>query len=266
MEAVHSEEMLIKGQAEIWKLLFAFADSMALKSVVELGIADIIAAAPDGHLTLSQLASSIESPTTPDPACLRRIMRLLIRKGVFTSHNSLDGDTLYGLTPSSRWLLRSDTQPSLAPFILMENHPDTMAPWHCLSRCVREAGSVAFKMAHNCDIWEFSAEKPEFNKRFQEGLGCASEIMNGAIVKGYQEGFRRLGSVVDVGGGMGATMVEIVKAYPHIKGINFDLPHVVAIAPPHEGVVHVGGDMFETIPNADAVFMKVLSFLYFVKR
>ena len=66
-----------------------------------------------------------------------------------------------------------------------------------------------------------------------------------------------VGSLVDVGGGTGSVLAEIVKSYPHIKGINFDLPHVVAMAPIYDGITHVGGDMFEAIPNADAVFMKV---------
>ncbi|KAI4331938.1 hypothetical protein L6164_016885 [Bauhinia variegata] len=51
-------------------------------------------------------------------------------------------------------------------------------------------------------------------------------------------------------------MSEIVKSYPHIKCINFDLPHVVADASKYEGVTHVGGDMFQAISKADAVFMK----------
>ena len=62
---------------------------------------------------------------------------------------------------------------------------------------------------------------------------------------------------MDVGGGIGSAVAEIVKSFPHIKGINFDLPHVVATAPMYDGVKHVGGDMFQAIPNADAVFMKV---------
>ncbi|MED6222661.1 hypothetical protein PIB30_066450 [Stylosanthes scabra] len=40
------------------------------------------------------------------------------------------------------------------------------------------------------------------------------------------------------------------------KGINFDLPHVIEDAPSYPGVEHVGGDMFVSVPKADAVFMK----------
>ncbi|GFY88179.1 O-methyltransferase family protein [Actinidia rufa] len=72
----------------------------------------------------------------------------------------------------------------------------------------------------------------------------------------YKDGFDSVESVVDVGGGSGSTMIEIVKAHPHIKGTNFDLPHVVATAPAYPGVTHVGGDMLESIPHADVIPMQ----------
>ncbi|KAJ7981429.1 putative O-methyltransferase [Quillaja saponaria] len=52
-------------------------------------------------------------------------------------------------------------------------------------------------------------------------------------------------------------MMELVQSYPHIKGINFDQLHVVVTTPSYYGVVtHVGGDMFQAIPSANAIFMK----------
>ncbi|KAK4405379.1 Acetylserotonin O-methyltransferase [Sesamum angolense] len=46
-----------------------------------------------------------------------------------------------------------------------------------------------------------------------------------------------------------------VKACPWIRGINFDLPHVVSVAPKCDGIEHVCGDMFELVPKADAAFL-----------
>ncbi|PIA30699.1 hypothetical protein AQUCO_05400063v1 [Aquilegia coerulea] len=69
-------------------------------------------------------------------------------------------------------------------------------------------------------------------------------------------GFDTMTSLIDVGGGTGMMIGEIVKAYPHINGINFDLPHVLATAPEYLGVVHLPGDMFIQIPQANAVIMK----------
>ncbi|KAK9225749.1 hypothetical protein WN943_010793 [Citrus x changshan-huyou] len=54
----------------------------------------------------------------------------------------------------------------------------------------------------------------------------------------YKEGFDSIRSLVDVGGGTSGALAEIVKSYPHIKVINFDLPHVVATTPMCEGVIH----------------------------
>ncbi|KAJ0967135.1 hypothetical protein J5N97_024052 [Dioscorea zingiberensis] len=69
-------------------------------------------------------------------------------------------------------------------------------------------------------------------------------------------GFESLKVLVDVGGGLGATLGIILSKYPHIKGINFDLPFVVSEAPAIPGVEHVGGDMFDCVPTGDAIFMK----------
>ena len=49
----------------------------------------------------------------------------------------------------------------------------------------------------------------------------------------------------------------LVKAFPWLRGINFDQPHVVSLAGVISGVENVGGDMFESVPKADAAFLKV---------
>ena len=249
------EALMLQAQADIWKYMFSFADSMALKSAVELHIPDIIHR-HGGPITLSQIIASLSDAPSPNAAYLFRIMRLLVRRKIFSAHRTSDGgDTLYGLTYSSRWLL-SDSNINLAPMLLMENHPTLMAPWHYFSQCVREDG-VAFKKANGLDIWELASKNDEFNKLFNQGMACTGRAAMMAIVEAYKEGFESVESLVDVGGGTGGTVSEIVKAYPHIKCINFDLPHVVATAPEYDGVAHVGGDMFQSIPQADAVFMKV---------
>ncbi|MED6184508.1 hypothetical protein PIB30_048091 [Stylosanthes scabra] len=70
------------------------------------------------------------------------------------------------------------------------------------------------------------------------------------------DGFNNVNTLVDVGGGLGINLKMITSKYPHINAINFDLPHVIEHAPNYAGVKHVGGDMFESVPNGDAIFMK----------
>ncbi|XP_010036413.2 xanthohumol 4-O-methyltransferase [Eucalyptus grandis] len=261
MESLDETEATLRGQAHVWKLLYAYADSMVLKCAVELRLPDIIHSYGDGPVTLAQIASRIPS-SSHGTAYLARIMRLLVRKNIFSANHCLpDGsheshETLYSLTPSSRWLLQGcGSELSLAPMVLMENHPWLMSSWHCLGDSVR-TGGIAFEMAHGRKVWDFASENPEFNRLFNDGMACTSRILVRGIVEAYKDGFESIGSLVDVGGGIGGALTEIIKSYPHIQGTNFDLPHVIATAPAHNRITHVGGDMFETIPHADAVFMK----------
>lgn len=57
-------------------------------------------------------------------------------------------------------------------------------------------------------------------------------------------------------------MSVVVKACSWIRGINFDLSHVVSTSPVYERVEHVAGDMFDFVPNADAAFIKVCIYVF----
>ncbi|KAI9119990.1 hypothetical protein K1719_008959 [Acacia pycnantha] len=65
-----------------------------------------------------------------------------------------------------------------------------------------------------------------------------------------------ISTLVDVAGGIGQTLKLIVSKYPSIQAINFDLPHVVQHAPSYPGIKHVGGNMFEGVPEGDAIMIK----------
>lgn len=255
IDSMNEEEILmLQGQAEASKYMFAFADSMAVKCAVELRIADIIHSYDGQQITLSQIATKIDSSSSPHIDYLFRVMRFLVHRKIFTTSISQSGGTLYGLTPISRWLLQ-DTEPSVAPMLLFLNNPIFMEPWHYFSKCIKEGG-IAFKKAHGCEIFEMASKDDELNKKLNNGMNSVTKCTMREIIKGYKDGFNSITSLVDVGGGTGVAMFEIVKAYPHIKGINFDLPHVVSTAQKYEGIDHVGGDMFKDIPPADAIFLK----------
>ena len=51
------------------------------------------------------------------------------------------------------------------------------------------------------------------------------------------KGFEDIKTLVDVGGGLGVTLELITSKYPHIKGINYDLPHVIEHAPPYPSMI-----------------------------
>ncbi|XP_009343397.2 xanthohumol 4-O-methyltransferase [Pyrus x bretschneideri] len=248
-------EAMFQGQVDILRYTYNFVESMALKGAVELGIADIINSEGQGQpVTLSQIAAKIASPTT-NLDHLSRLMRFLARKKVFeATTDAKTGDTLYGLTCSSMWLLSNEEQ-SLAPLVLLANQPHHIAFWHCISKCIMEGGS-GFEKANGFSLYDVPSEMSELGNYFKEGMACTSRIVMKAILSNYKDVFEGVGLIADVGGGIGEAVAEIVNAHPHIRGINFDLPVVVARAPRYRGVTHLGGDMFDAIPNADAIFMK----------
>ncbi|KAJ9550138.1 hypothetical protein OSB04_014183 [Centaurea solstitialis] len=211
---------MLRGQAQILRYLYGIFDGMALRCCVELRIADIIS----NHgrpATLSEIAASIDSVSINMDG-LGRLMKFLVYKNVFDEvlqpeKGKGEGEKAYSLNYCSQWLL-IDTNVTLAPMVRMRTDPSMI---------------------------------------FNEGMACTAKITIDAILSKYKNGFLGLkGSIVDVGGGTGVAISEIVKTYPHLKGINFDLSHVIFTAPTYDGVTHVAGNMFKAIPRADTIFMK----------
>lgn len=86
--------------------------------------------------------------------------------------------------------------------------------------------------------FEYHGKDPRFNKVFNQGMSNHSTIIMKKILQIY-DGFEGLNTVVDVGGGTGATLNMIISKHPSIKGINFDLPHVIEDAPSYQGLLFI---------------------------
>lgn len=84
------------------------------------------------------------------------------------------------------------------------------------------------------NVFEYPAIDPSFNEVLNRGMSNPTTIIMGKILETYT-GFQGLKEVADVGGGVGSTLQMIVSKYPNLKGLNFDLPHVVAEAPAYPG-------------------------------
>lgn len=62
---------------------------------------------------------------------------------------------------------------------------------------------------------------------------------------------------MDVGGGTGTMAKAFAKEFNGLECTVFDLPHVVDGLQSEGNVKFVSGDMFEAVPPADAIFLKV---------
>ncbi|KAH7424533.1 hypothetical protein KP509_11G013000 [Ceratopteris richardii] len=236
---------------------------MAINAAVRLGILEILQAAEqvaeDEETTLSAMeitarlqgrTASLEETETS----LNRILRALASHGLLTATSTGSSVTRYGLNLSSRFLVQSDILPSLSHFIRYMQDPVTLLACSKLDQAVLHGGN-AFAMVHGSAFFPFTQQNKTYAQTFNNAMSGHSQLFMIKFLDTYG-GLQTLHSLVDVGGGNGDCLRSITTRYPHIRGINLELPHVVEKAPSYPGVEHVAGDMFVDIPKADAIFMK----------
>lgn len=96
-------------------------------------------------------------------------------------------------------------------------------------------GGIAFNKAYGMPLFEYHGTIPGFAKSFGQAMSDSSAIIMRKLLETYN-GFEGMETIVDVGGGNGTTLDMIVSKYPSIRGINFDLPHVITNAPFFQGL------------------------------
>ncbi|KAF7843763.1 caffeic acid 3-O-methyltransferase-like [Senna tora] len=247
------------------QLVMSSVLSMALQTTFELGVFDVIAKAGEGaKLSANDIADQLPTKNPDAPKMLDRLLGLLATHSILhcssaqTHTDDDDASTvsqrLYSLAPASKFFARDADAMSLGPILTLIQHKVFLESWVHLKDAILEGGSP-FEMAHGVHQFEYFGLNSEFNKIFNISLTQHTSIVMKKILESYK-GFENLNTLVDVGGGLGFNLSMITSKYPHIKAINFDLPHVIQQAPPYPGVEHVVGNMFESVPKADAIFMK----------
>ncbi|KAL9999524.1 putative O-methyltransferase domain, plant methyltransferase dimerization [Helianthus debilis subsp. tardiflorus] len=248
-DTLTSEETEVTPQEVIWNHICGFPPLALLRCAIELGIPDILEKR-ESPITLADLASEIGCSRSS----LHRVMRFLIHYKVFQEKPISETSVGYIQSPVSRLLTRHGKH-SMADLVLLVSNPEMLAPWGKLSGWVLDNKELPFKAAYGKDLWEFIVANPDQSKLFNDAFACDARLTMAAVLEGCPQVFEGLGTLVDVGGNIGTAIGLIVEACPWINGVNFDLPHVVSSAPACRGVEHLGGNMFDHIPKADAVYM-----------
>ena len=256
---------LLQAQTHLYKHVFSYMHSMSLKCAVQLNIPDVI----HKHgkpITLPELATSLNVCPTKRTS-LYRLMRILVQSGFFATtkiaSGQEDGELGYILTPPSNLLVK-DNPNCLSPFVMSMLDPNIVFPSHQLADCFRGNENCPFEKAHGMTVWDHSIQNPEIYNLFNEAMACDSQMTNLAI-RDVKYVFEGIGSIVDVGGGTGSLARFISEAFPEMKCVVLDLPSAVANSKGTNNLEFVGGDMFQYIPSADAVILKVLCFFLISK-
>nr|CAB3446471.1 unnamed protein product [Digitaria exilis] len=252
-----SRQALLDAQLELWHHAFGYIKSMALKSALDLRIPDAIY----DHGCAATL-SEIVTKVTVHPSkfsCLRRLMRVLTAAGIFSVRCSDDdgGEQVYGLTPASHLLVGNPN--NIAPFLTLMLDRIMASPLNDLSKWfqLELPDPSLFEVMHGQPGWDVLRNNPSFGVLFNEGMLADSNFVTDIIIKEGSDLFQDIISLIDVAGGLGGAAHAISNAFPHLECSVLELPHVVANAPTGTKVKYMAGDMFESIPPANAIFLKV---------
>jgi len=235
----------IAASQKMGGLILGHLVAECVHAVSVLGIADLLASGPRAVETLA-------SATGCHASLLQRVLRILVRFGVFMEPEP----GRFELTPVGA-TLRSDAPGSMRDAAIFVMSPPLWKSFGSLLDTLR-SGDPAFVRIHDATIYEWLALHPELGSVFHGFMTTQSNMHSDAIVDAYD--FSGVGTIVDVGGGHGATLCAILRRYPTMKGILFDLPEVVATwrpdAPDIAGRCEViGGDMLRSVPAGGDVYM-----------
>ncbi|CAI9302134.1 unnamed protein product [Lactuca saligna] len=240
------------------QLVTSMSLTMVLVNAMKLKIFETIAeAGPDARLSAHEIVSRLSMTNPSAHQMLDRMLRLLATHSVVTCNQQEREFGLvrvYGLTPVAKYFVPNKDGVSLCALMELLQDKAFVDSWFKLKDSLLEGG-VPFDMVHGTHAFEYPALDAKFNEVFNNAMTNHTTMVMNKILECYH-GFENLKQVVDVGGGLGVNLNIIISKYPGIKGINFDLPHVIQHAPGYHGIEHIGGDMFEEVPPSDAIFMK----------
>lgn len=233
------------------ELIAANRITQAIYVVAELGIADLLKDGPRSAEEIAKAAGASEDG-------VYRLLRALASLGLFAS---LPGRR-FELTPSGQ-SLRVDAPGSLRAWARFNGHEIMWRPWGELLYSVK-TGKSAFDHVFGATVFEYSAKHSDAGVALNDAMTAFSAIDSAALAEAYD--YSAIGTLVDIGGGHGFLLTALLRANSSLRGILFDLPHVVQGAVDrfrHEGLANrcavVGGDFFDAIPDSgDAYAMKFI--------
>jgi hypothetical protein len=121
-------------------------------------------------------------------------------------------------------------------------------------------GNVAFELVNGMPLFDFYQVHPDAGEIFNAAMTALTRSMGGVVTAHYD--FSSAKAIIDVGGGEGALLIEVLMANPDASGVVFDQAAVVPAA--QESIRRAGlgdrctviaGSFFESIPSGGDVYV-----------
>ncbi|GGU03487.1 methyltransferase [Actinomadura citrea] len=216
----------------------------ALAVAARAGVAD--------HLDRPRTVVELAERTGVNAAALRRVLRMLASQDIFRE----DDQGLYHLTPAAEFL-RSGASRSLRDAVIMFSE-DYM--WRSASHLTAavETGSSSFEQLYSKPFFEWLGANPDAASTFHASMVQLSETGIERIIDTYD--FPATGTVVDVGGGRGALLREILEKNQHLNGVLQDdrsalREHVLDTPQTADRWRLEEGSFFESVPVGGNVYV-----------
>jgi hypothetical protein len=217
----------------LWDFLRGAMMTKALGIVADLRVADALA---EGPRSVEELARDADV----DADVLRRLLRALASDGVFEEQ-----------APGT-FALNAGSEPLLEPGWSAFAHLFGDVFYKAIGDLdvATRTGAVTFPDAFGTGYWPWLAEHPEERAIFDRAMGGGKQVNADRLAAlEWADG----DVIVDVGGGNGTLLVELLRRRPGLRGIVLDLPETVrdeaALGP---DIDFVAGSFFEAVPSGDA--------------
>lgn len=236
-------------EVALTQIMLGCLASQVLYVAAKLGIADLLA---DGPKSVDELATATD---THAPS-LYRVLRAAASLGVFTEQEN----RIFAMNPNAE-PLRSNVPNSLRDIMIFMGEDWHWNVWGKTMYSVR-TGKAAWAEMHGEDVFGYFKDKPEELEIFNRAMTSLSALATKAVIEAYD--FSGINTLIDIAGGHGRLLTEILEANPSLRGVLFDLPHVIEGARENvaktnaaDRVEFVSGDFFVSIPGGgDAYIMK----------
>ncbi len=192
--------------------------------------------------------STLHSPT------LYRVMRALAANGIFVQVDER------GFAHNEVSLLLKSTHPnSWRGMSLMWNHPSCLQAWNSFFKCLLD-GESGMKHAFGKTLYEHMHDHPEMTAAFSNAMISNSVHAAKSIAKEFS--FEKFNSVVDLGGGVGTLLVEILNHHPHLHGCLFECEDLREAATANIEASRLGercdvvcGDFLKSVPSGVDLYL-----------
>ena len=209
---------------------------------------------PDHLDGQARTATELAPLTGTHAPALHRFMRTLAGLGVLTE----DGAQRFALTPLGE-ALKSDAPGSAHSTVMAFGAPMFWRGWEEIIYSL-QTGKPGFDKVWGMGIFDYLSRDPEAASHFSGAMVGFHGSEPPTVAEAYD--FSGVRTVVDVGGATGNMLAALLSRHPHLKGVLFDLPHVVGNAPALLNARGVGdrvsidtGSFFERVPAGGDAYL-----------